>query len=328
MTIREALAQTGADLKKAGIETSTLDASLLLSHILNTSRASLAASGTEPLSEEALAALRALIQRRLNGECIAYIIGKKEFRGLEFLVNSSVLVPRPDTETLVETALEIIKKKKFTTELHGVGKREQRIDNGEQKEESKEQRADRIRVLDLCTGSGAVAIALKSEMPTLEVHASDISAEALEIAKANANRLLPADSIHFYHGDLYTALPPPPSVKFLLTPWNSVEKILNSYSLIVSNPPYIPTEEIKTLSAEVQNEPRIALDGGKSGLEIIERIINGAPEYLERGGALLMEADPRQMKEITFLLEKRGFSEIIIIKDLSGQEQVIGGKYE
>jgi len=322
MTIREALAQASADLKKAGIETSNLDASLLLAHILKTNRASLAASGTEPLSEENHAALRALIQRRLNGECVAYIIGKKEFRGLEFLVNSSVLVPRPDTETLVEAAIAICRE-------WGVGSGEW----GEERREKRKEKKGRegvVRVLDLCTGSGAVAIALKNEMPDIEVHASDISVEALETAKANTARLLPANSIHFHLGDLYNAISSLHCSLFtdnysLLPPHSPLP---TPYSLIICNPPYIPTEEIKTLSTEVQNEPRIALDGGKSGLEIIERIIDGAPEYLERGGTLLMEADPRQMKDIALLLEKKGFIKIIIFKDLSGQERVIGGKYE
>jgi len=308
MIIREAIAQAAADLKKARLETPSLDASLLLAHILNTTRASLTACGTEPLSEENSAALRALIQRRLNGECIAYIIGKKEFRGLEFLVNPSVLVPRPDTETLVEIALEIIKKK-FTTEFHGGNTELHGEGNGEKSIE----RA--IRVLDLCTGSGAVAIALNNEMPHIEVHATDISAEALEVAKTNAHRLLPANSIHFYHGDLYDAIPH----CSLLTP---------HFSLIIANPPYIPSDEINTLCAEVRNEPRLALDGGKTGLEIITRIIDGSHDFLRRGGSLLLEADPRQMEKIASLLAEKGFYDIKLYKDLSGQERVIGGTFE
>jgi len=307
MTIREAIAQASADFKTARFETPGLDASLLLAHILNTSRTALIASGAEPLSDENYATFRALVQRRLNGECAAYIIGKKEFRGLEFSVNSSVLVPRPDTETLVEAALEILKKDKprsFTEEEKNIGQRTPcNSVNSVVKNSS---------VLDLCTGSGAVAIALKNEMPNLEVHATDISAEAIETAKANAEHLLSGNKIHFYLGDLYNAQ------SLLPTP----------YSLIVSNPPYIPSDEINTLSAEVQNEPRLALDGGKDGLEIIARIIDGAPKYLERGGTLLLEADPRQMKDTTILLEKKGFKDIKLYSDLSGLQRVIGGKCE
>jgi release factor glutamine methyltransferase len=237
------------------------------------------------LSEKTCAEFCTLIERRCSGECVAYITGKKEFRGLEFEVNPSVLVPRPDTETLVEAALEIMQEylPRTTTNHH---------------------------LLDLCTGSGAVAIALKHEMPKLEVHASDICASALKIAKDNAARLLPGNNIQFFHGDLYKAL----------------SKSL--FSLIVSNPPYIPSSKIKTLPDEVQFEPRFALDGGDTGLNIIERIIDGAPDYLQPGGFLLMEADPDQMFDITILLEQRGFFDIKLFKDLSGSQRVIGGMFE
>jgi release factor glutamine methyltransferase len=287
MTVREILAQESVGLKKANIQSSSLDASLLLCFVLNIDRSTLLAKDTETLSDEVLATYQALIDRRKKGECVAYITGKKEFYGLEFFVNKSVLVPRPDTEILVEAAKDILKK--------GTG--------------------EKIRVLDLCTGSGAIAVALKHEMPEVEIHAADISSDALEVAKKNTEHLLGENKILFFQGDLYDALP----ARALLP---------ICYSLIISNPPYIPTEEIQTLSLEVQNEPRLALDGGKTGLEIIERIIEKAPEYLVSGGTLLMEADPRQMKTITSLLEKRGFGDIQLNKDLAGQERVIGGRFE
>jgi len=284
MTIREALAQAYADLKFAGIETPGLDASLLLSHVLQISRTELY-SRTGRLTQKACEQLCGLIERRCSGECTAYLTGKKEFMGLEFNVNNSVLVPRPDTETLVEAAMETIRNN-----LH----------NNES-----------INVLDLCTGSAAVAVALKHEMPQIKVHASDISAQALDTARANADRLLPGKNIHFHSGDLYDAL----------------SSIKCSFNLVISNPPYISTDEIQTLSAEVQNEPRIALDGGKSGLEVIKRIINDTPRHLQKNGWLLLEADPRQMKNIQKLLEKRGFKNVKLSKDLSGQDRVIGGEF-
>ena len=293
MRIREALAQGSADLKFADIPSPGLDASILLAHVLRITRTELFASGTKRISEEACASFCELVERRCSGECVAYLTGKKEFRELEFTVNPSVLVPRPDTETLVEAALAI---------------------SSGQLAENREQGTEKnvkVVVLDLCTGSGAAAVALKNERPEIEVHATDISEDALEAAKSNAARLLPEKNICFYHGDLYNALP------------DSL-----CFSLIVSNPPYIPTHEIETLSPEVQNEPRIALDGGVSGLEIIGRIIDGAPDYLRNGGTLLMEADPRQARDITALLEKRGFNNIQLYKDLSGSERVIGGRFE
>jgi len=287
MLIREALAQGGADLKYAGIKTPGLDASLLLAHILNTGRTNLIARGTDRLSEKKCAEFCTLIERRANGECTAYIIGKKEFRGLEFEVNKSVLVPRPETETLVETAIDIIQK------------------NAQDKHV--------VSILDLCTGSGAVAISLKNEMPSCEITAADISPNALNTAVRNAEKLLGVNLIKFFRGDLYDALPnPQPAV----------------YSLIISNPPYIPSDEIQTLSAEVQNEPLIALDGGISGLEIIKRIIDKAPDYLQKNGFLLLEADPRQMEQIKILLENKGFLDIQLYKDLGGSQRVIGGRLE
>lgn len=293
MTIREAVTNGCACLKAAGVETFSLDASLLLAYALNTSRTALAANGIERLSEQAQAVFNDLIKRRLNGECVAYITGKKEFFNLDFIVNKNVLVPRPDTEILVEAALKILGTMNNSKKAAGS--------------------ARALRVLDLCTGSGAVAISLKHEMPSIEAAATDISAEALTVAKINAKRILPEGSqINFYHGNLFKALP----------------RKQTPFSLIVSNPPYIPSEKIKTLSAEVQNEPRFALDGGKSGLKIIKQIIKKSRSFLEKGGALLFEADPAQMEEISFLLEKRKFNNIKLYKDLSGQERVIGGFFD
>jgi release factor glutamine methyltransferase len=289
MTIREALAKGSADLKSAGIESSSLDASLLLAHILNTTRTALLAKGTDKIAQDALAAFCALINRRVNGECAAYILGKKEFMGLEFLVNPSVLVPRPETETLVETAIATA----FAVSAFAVSAQ-----------------TGSVSVLDLCTGSGAIAVSIKNKMPQAEVWAADICEKALETAKTNAVRLLPVESVRFHRSDLFAMLPP------------------SQFSVIVSNPPYIPTKEIKTLAAEVRNEPRLALDGGHTGLEIIGRIIEDAPEFLRRNGVLLMEADPRQMENIAALLEKKGFKDIKLYKDLAGHKRVISGTYE
>jgi len=289
MTIREALAQGTASLAAAGIENPGLDSSLLLAEVLKTSRSKLTAAAHDNISQASVAAFRQLIKRRQSGECAAYILGRKEFYGLEFLVNPSVLVPRPDTETLVEI----------------VGSREWGVGSGGQP----------TRVLDLCTGSGAIAIALKHTMPKLEVWATDISAEALETAKANAARLLPPDSIRFFQGNLYDALPSSPP---LFT-------VHCSLFTIVSNPPYIPTADLPSLAPEVRMEPALALDGGGDGLDVIRKIVSRAPEFLCPGGVLLLEADPRQMKDIAALYKEAGFSDIQTHTDLSGRERVISG---
>ena len=299
------MAQGSADLKYAGIKTPSLDSSLLLAHVLKTGRASLIAAGTNKLSEKECSEFCGLIERRAGGECAAYITGWKEFWGLDFFVNPSVLVPRPDTETLVEAALETLKEElipKISANWNpGI--------EGEQVPES-------LNVLDLCTGSGAVAIALMNEMPGLEITAADLSDKALKLAEQNAARLLPGKNILFCQGDLFYALP-----------FNK-QSPLSSFSMIVSNPPYIPTGEIQTLSAEVQNEPRLALDGGIDGLETIKRIIKEAPDYLLPGGYLLLEADPRQMEEISVILEKNNAKDIKLIKDLSGSSRVIRSRFE
>jgi release factor glutamine methyltransferase len=312
MTVREAIAEGTASLAAAGIETSGLDSSLLLAEVLNTSRSSLTAAGYDNIPQEALTAFRQLIKRRQSGECVAYILGRKEFYGLKFMVNPSVLVPRPDTETLVEMAIK------------------KRTENRERRAENKDAAGGRaFRVLDLCTGSGAIAIALKHTMPELEVWATDISAKALEIAKANAAHLLPPDSIRFLHGDLYDALTNQTAVKKPTLADNEQQSPVPSpqspVPIIISNPPYIPSAEIPSLAPEVRMEPALALDGGGDGLNVIRRIVSGAPEFLCTGGTLLLEADPRQMAAIASLYKEAGFSDIQIHKDLSGRERVISG---
>jgi release factor glutamine methyltransferase len=299
-TIRGALAEGSASLAAAGIETPGLDASLLLCETLNMNRALLLAAGPEAIGEASLAAFRQLLLRRQAGECVAYITGRKEFWGLEFLVNPSVLVPRPDTEILVEKVLE--------------------------KCSSGPQSVLPLKVLDLCTGSGAVAIAIKHERPDLEVWATDISSSALETAKTNAARLLPPASIRFFQGNLYDAL------RAVLDKAQNSNQTPNPiphtlFSIIISNPPYIPSGQIAGLSPEVRSEPALALDGGRDGLDVIKAIISRAKEFLLPGGSLLLEADPCQMREIETLYDKAGFENVEIHRDLSGSERVISGSY-
>ena len=301
MTVRETLVQGSSVLKASGIESASLDASLLLAEIMGINRAALIASGTRQLADEELDKFNALIRRRQSGECTAYILEKKEFYGLEFSVNPAVLVPRPDTETLVEIACKKLEQwSKSPGAAPGRGN---------------------LRVLDLCTGSGAVAIALKHQMPELEVWAADISAQAMEIAEANAECLrgVQSSSVHFRRGNLFDAL--------VSGGANGQEpEPVPLFSLIVSNPPYIPSPEISSLAREVQNEPRLALDGGCDGLDIIRTIVKKAPAFLYAGGALLLEADPRQMESVAALLEQAGFVDVQTYPDLSGRQRVIHGE--
>jgi len=287
MTVQEATAEGKRTLKStcfnAKITTPDLDASLLLAEAMQMSKEELVIHWEKPLAQDTYKKFLELLERRKSGECIAYILGKKEFMGMEFFVNKSVLVPRPETELLVDAILQRWGNSTDTT-------KEPKL------------------VLDLCTGSGAIAISLKHEMPDLEVWTTDISAEALETARTNAKRHQLAESIRFYRGHLFEALPAG------LT-----------FHAIVSNPPYIPGDEIACLPPEVQMEPRLALDGGKDGLEIILEIIKRAPDYLKPGGVLLLEAAPEQMKSISEALEKNRFINIKTYNDLSQMERAIEG---
>jgi len=284
MTIQEALSKGKRLLKspchEALIETPDLDASLLLAETLHLSREGLVLSGEEPITESSFEKYSNLLERRRSGECVGYILGRKEFRGLEFIVNRNVLVPRPDTETLFEAAMEFIAQ---NTEKN-------------------------LSVLDLCTGSGALAISLKKEYPSLSVTASDISAPALETAALNAGRLLCGESaVNFIHSDLF-------------------ESIRGRFNIIVSNPPYIPSGEISNLAPEVRFEPWIALDGGEDGLALIRRIVAEAPAHLLPGAVLLLEAGPEQMPRIKTMLENNGFAGVRLHRDLAGRERVISGR--
>jgi release factor glutamine methyltransferase len=305
LSVREALREGSARLKRAAIGSPSLDASLLLAEVLGTDRARLFLIDQEILSGEARRRFEEFLERRLGGECVAYILGRKEFRGLEFLVNPAVLVPRPDTETLAEAAREAIGRLSAGTPAGT---------------------AETLRLLDLCTGSGALAIALKHEIPGLEVWASDKSGEALETAKINAARLLKAEgpAARSPGGSGGTEIEEPPYAGVRFVESDLFANIPGRFHVIASNPPYVPGGEIGSLPPEVRREPRLALDGGRDGLDLIRPLIGGAPEHLCPGGALLIEADPRQMAAITILLEKNGFKNIQIYRDLSGKERVAG----
>jgi release factor glutamine methyltransferase len=302
MTVGEALAEGTALLHSSGVETARLDASLLLAEILKTCRTGLIRTPGAPVPEASLGLFREFLGRRQKGVCVAYILGRKEFRGLDFTVSPEVLVPRPDTETLVEAALS---------------------------------RIDRLpspaAVLDLCTGSGAVAVSLKHERPFLTVYGSDISAAALRVARLNAERLLrrPAKPVPPSGADPETQTAADLPVVFiesdLFKSFGEGPGIPRTFDIITANPPYIPTGIIETLSEEVRGEPRISLDGGENGLVVIKRLITEARDHINPGGALLIEADPRQMALITGILTDQGYGDIITHQDLSGKERVIEG---
>ncbi|MCA9607653.1 MAG: peptide chain release factor N(5)-glutamine methyltransferase [Myxococcales bacterium] len=247
-TIRQVVQWSAEDFASRGIESARLDAELLVSEALSLDRVRLYMDLDRPLDEAERAAIRELVKRRRAREPVAYILGRREFWGRRFAVGPAVLVPRPDTETLIERALELLP-------ADGKG-----------------------RVLDLCTGSGAIGVTLAAERPSLRVECTDVSAEALAIARANAERL--GVELSFREGDLFAAAD-------------------GRYRLVVCNPPYVAADELPTLEPEVRDhEPALALVSGPTGFEIHDRLVAEAGAFLEDGGAILVEVGEGQAQEL------------------------------
>lgn len=269
---------TAKRFAEAGIGASRLEAQVLLSHVLNCSRTQLYMGFDKPLGEPELAAYRALIKRRLGGECVAYLVGEQELWGLPFYVDKHVLVPRPDTETLIETARGL-----------------------------REDRAAACRVLDLCTGSGAIAVSLAKELAAATVVATELSPAAAAIATKNAERNGVADRVTVRIGDLFAPVAG------------------EQFDLIVANPPYIASAVIPTLSAEVRAEPIIALDGGPDGLVFYDRICAAAKSHLLPGGALVVEHGFDQADAVRARFESAGFANVTLVHDLGKNPRVTHG---
>jgi len=266
-------------LQKRGIEKARLTSEILLSHVLNQDRTYLYLNYKRSLDINILKRFWQAIRRRAKGEPVAYIIGKKEFWSLEFEVNPHVLIPRPETELLVERGIECVKHIK------------------------------KPLILDIGTGSGAIAIALAKELPNAEVWATDISEEAIEVAKRNAKKHDVSDRIIFLKGDL----------------WKPLEKEKAKFHLIVTNPPYVSSKDYPKLSPEVRDwEPKIALWGGEKGLSLIKRIVIDAARFLLTGGFLLLEISPEQAKYVKQLIHSTAnFTDLKAIKDYSTTFRVI-----
>jgi release factor glutamine methyltransferase len=278
-TIEAVLRWATDDFRSRAIETPRLDAEVLLAHALSSTRIRLVVDAKQPLEPEALARFREFVKRRRTHEPTAYILGGREFYGRTFRVDRRVLVPRPDTETLVETALLRTRPVSMS-----------------------------MRALDLCTGSGCVALTLARERPTSVVFASDVSEDALAVARDNAARL-GAYNVAFRRGDLFAAVDP--ALRF---------------DLVTANAPYITSRELSTLMADVRDfEPRLALDGGGDGLELVRKIVEGAPRSLLGGGVLAVEVGKGQAAVVAELFEHAGFSGIELRRDYARIERVVSG---
>jgi release factor glutamine methyltransferase len=276
-TVRRVLEWTTGHLQKHGSETPRLEAEILLSHARKCKRIELYTNYDTELTDAIRATMRDLVNRRAKREPVAYLVGYREFFSLEFRVTSDVLIPRPETETLVMEALGVLKT--LPTPM----------------------------VLDLCTGSGCVAVAIAKNCPTATVTATDVSPNAIAIATENAAKHKVSERVTFRTGDLLAALPD--EAKF---------------DVMVSNPPYIPSAEIATLDADVQQyEPRLALDGGSDGLDIIRRILVDAPAHLKPDGWLMCEFTPEQAPTILALAQQHGYADPNIVKDTASQPRFL-----
>jgi len=285
-TVRRLAEWATQDFKTRGIESPRLDAELILCDVLALTRTQLIIDYDRELEDPELVKLRAMIQRRRTREPMAYLRGHREFYGREFAVDRRVLVPRPDTETLIDVALKRTAERSLGT-----------------------------RILDLCTGSGAIAITLAKERRTARVLGTDISEDALAVARQNA-RTLGAYNVGFVAADLFEGV----------GPVLDRAGMRRRFELVVSNPPYIPSEEIATLMADVRDhEPRLALDGGADGLDFLKRIVDAAPDWLAPNGVLAMELGAGQAPAVMELFSARGFTDVRAERDLARIERVVHG---
>lgn len=279
MKIKEVLKNGINILNEQKITDSNSKARRILADILNKDKEYLIIHDDKEIDDGINELFLKKIERLKNNEPIQYILNNQEFMGFNFYVDNNVLIPQPDTENLVEEVIAISNKiKKYKDE--------------------------EIRILDLCTGSGAIAISLSKLIDKTLVYASDISEEAIKIAEENATTNMA--NVVFWKSDIFK---------------NIIEAF--QFDIIVSNPPYIETDVIKTLSKEVQNEPILALDGGKDGLKFYREIIENAKRYLNDNGYLAFEIGYNQKVEVENLLKENGYKNIYSRKDLSGNDRVV-----
>ena len=327
MTIKNARDETIKKLINS--PTAPLDADVLLSHTIKCSKSFLLAHRNDDLTDAQYGAFMSAIEKRKTGLAVAYITGHKEFYKLDFIVTQDVLVPKPDTETLVEKAVEGIKelvRNKTTSTGKAVRTAEASKKNAETTEQNEGgQTDDTLRIADICTGSGCVGIAAARELNECgifcELTLTDISSRALEIAKQNAERLLTKAQFErtaFVSGDLLAALPS--DVRF---------------DAILANPPYVPSDETTELLKDGRGDPALALDGdadgtrerrqSSDGLAITRRLAAQAYEHLVQGGMFFLESGEYNAQGAARLMKKAGFIRVETHSDLSGRPRVTTG---
>lgn len=281
-TYRELYEEGRRILEQAGLPDAALDARFLLEEVCGTNLQTLLVFPEKKVTEEEVNQYRAFIQRRKDREPTAMILGEWDFMGLTFRLNKSTLIPEQDTEVLVETALEELKRR-------GLGEAP-------------------LRILDLCTGSGCILLSLLHELGNSGGLGTDLSEEALEAARENAVRLGLQERAAFRQGDL----------------WEPVGD--ERFDLIVSNPPYVPTEVIPTLEPEVRcGEPYAALDGGEDGLVFYRRIMREAAGHLKSSGIIIVESGFDEAPQIAALMQDQKLRGIRTVKDYGGLDRVVLG---
>lgn len=261
-----------------------IDARVLLAHVLGADHAWLVGHAQDPLSRLQADTFFALAKRRRDGEPVAYLTGIREFWGLSLAVTPAVLIPRPETEALVETALARLA-------------------------------ADRpTRVLDIGTGCGAIALAIARERPLARLMATDLSSAALDVARANAARL-GIGNVEFHLSDVYSDISTP-----------SIDSVAGRFDLIASNPPYVALGDPHLAEGDLRFEPAAALASGRDGLDILRRIIAGAPSRLVDRGALAVEHGHTQSDVVRALFAAAGLVDIVAVRDLAGVPRVVAGR--
>ena len=281
-TVLELLRWTTDYFARSGIDTARLDAEILLAHALESDRLRLYVDYEKPVLAKERDRFRALVQRRAGERVpVSLLLGQREFWSLPFRVTGDVLTPRPETETLVEAALSKVSEAEST-----------------------------VRILDVGTGSGAIALSLASELPHADITATDLSSPALQIAAENADHLHMGERIRFLAGDLFE---PVASERF---------------DLVISNPPYVARDDAASLPPELSHEPDMALFAGADGLEVIRRLVAEAGNHLSPGGWLLFELSPEQIETVETELAGAGFSEIERRFDLARLPRVVGARWQ
>jgi release factor glutamine methyltransferase len=288
-TVGSLLTWTADFFSRKGVDEPRLSAELLLSHVLKCSRMALYTQYEKVPPEAETAAFRELVKQRSQHVPVAYLTGKAWFFSMELTVTRGVLIPRPDTETLVEFVISHARQR---AEWAGEGS---------------------PKILDLCTGSGAIAIALAKHLPTAVVTATDVSEKALAVARGNAEAQGVNGRVEFFKGDLFGAIEGMPGPRM--------------FHVIASNPPYIPTAGVAELPVGIrEHEPRLALDGGADGMDFHRRIVDQARGFLEPGGILIMEMQHDQGPALKSLLEEAGWLENVrVIKDAAVQPRCVVG---